>query len=411
MLFMNVEFFVAKRYLFSKRKLNFITVISLISVVGVTIGVAAMIIVLSVFNGFQNRVTSLLVGFDPHIRIEATDSKKITDFDDLSQKLVANNIKYFAPFTLNKAMLATSTQNKVIFVKGVDEEATAKATGIRNAMAYGEFNLSNTSGMPGIILGLSLADQLKSEVGDTITIISPVGLEYALTQFIEPITKQFVVRGIYDSENKEYDSKYAYISLTDASDLFKTYAAYNGVDIRLNDINQSENVKQNLVSVLGAEFNVSTWYDLHSDFYSILKIERWTAFIILSLIIVVATFNILGSLTMTVIEKKRDIGILRAMGATSQTITKIFMFEGIAVGLIGMVAGTILGLGITLAQKHFELYKISSSIYKIRALPVELSIIDFIAVPLAVLFLCYVASLYPAKRAAKLNPVESIRWE
>jgi lipoprotein-releasing system permease protein len=408
---MNVEFFVAKRYLFSKRKLNFITVISLISVLGVTIGVAAMIIVLSVFNGFQNRVTSLLVGFDPHIRIEATDSKKITDIDDLSQKLTANNIKYFAPFTLNKAMLATSAQNKVIFIKGVDEDATAKATGIRNAMAYGEFNLSNSSGMPGIILGLSLADQLKSEIGDTVTVISPVGLEYALTQFVEPITKQFIVTGIYDSENKEYDSKYAYISLTDASDLFRTYGTYNGVDIRLNDINQSEEVKQKLISALGNEFTVSTWYDLHSDFYSILKIERWTAFIILSLIIVVATFNILGSLTMTVIEKKRDIGILRAMGATSQTITKIFMFEGIAVGLIGMIAGTILGLGITLAQKHFELYKISSSIYKIRALPVELSAIDFIAVPIAALFLCYVASLYPAKRAAKLNPVESIRWE
>lgn len=408
---MNVEFFVAKRYLFSKRKLNFITIISLISVVGVTIGVAAMIIVLSVFNGFQNRVTSLLVGFDPHIRIEATDSKKITDFDNLSQKLVANNIRYFAPFTLNKAMLATPTQTKVIFIKGVDEEATAKATGISNAMAYGEFNLSNTSGMPGIVLGLSLADQLKAEIGDTLTVISPVGLEYALTQFVEPITKQFVVAGIYDSENKEYDSKYAYVSLTDASDLFRTYGTYSGVDIRLNNINQSEEVKQSLISALGNEFTVSTWYDLHSDFYSILKIERWTAFIILSLIIVVATFNILGSLTMTVIEKKRDIGILRAMGATSQTITKIFMFEGVAVGLIGMVAGTILGLGITLAQKHFELYKISSSIYKIRALPVELSAIDFIAVPLAALFLCYVASLYPAKRAAKLNPVESIRWE
>ncbi|MGB9696809.1 MAG: FtsX-like permease family protein [Ignavibacteria bacterium] len=408
---MNVEFFVAKRYLFSKRKLNFITVISLISVLGVTIGVAAMIIVLSVFNGFQNRVTSLLVGFDPHIRIEAADSKKITDFDGLSQKLVANNIKYFAPFTLNKAMLATSTQNKVIFIKGVDEESTAKATGIRNAMVYGEFNLSNTSEVPGIILGLSLADQLKSEVGDTLTVISPVGLEYALTQFVEPITKQFVVVGIYDSENKEYDSKYAYISLTDASDLFRTYGTYNGIDIRLDNINQAEEVKQNLASALGNEFTVSTWYDLHSDFYSILKIERWTAFIILSLIIIVATFNILGSLTMTVIEKKRDIGILRAMGATPQTITKIFMFEGIAVGLIGMVAGTILGLGITLAQKQFELYKISSSIYKIRALPVELSAIDFIAVPLAALFLCYIASLYPAKRAAKLNPVESIRWE
>ncbi|TRZ64137.1 ABC transporter permease, partial [bacterium] len=176
-------------------------------------------------------------------------------------------------------------------------------------------------------------------------------------------------------------------------------------------IEDSENVKEKLNAMLNNKYSVMTWYDLHADFYSILKIERWMAFIILSMIIIVATFNILGSLTMTVIEKKRDIGILRTMGASTKTIRKIFTSEGIVVGLIGMIAGSVIGLGLVLAQKYFELYKIDSNVYRISALPVELRLSDFLFVPLAAFLLCYLASIYPARRAAKLNPVESIRWE
>lgn len=154
-----------------------------------------------------------------------------------------------------------------------------------------------------------------------------------------------------------------------------------------------------------------TWYDLHKDFYSILKVERWVAFIILSLIIAVASFNILGSLTMTVIEKKRDIGILKAMGASDKMITRIFMFEGIVVGLVGMVTGSLLGLGVSLLQIYFKIYKLDTSVYKLEALPMDLRIMDFVYIPLAALLLCFLASLYPSIRAAKQKPVESIRWE
>lgn len=408
---MNTEFFIAKRYLFSKRKISFITIISAISVIGVTIGVAAMIIVLSVFNGFHNKVTSILIGFDPHIRIEEKTGSKLENYDAVLGDIKNLGIKNSAPFTLNKGMLTKRNSNKVIFIKGVNEEDIDKVSDVKSLVQLGEFDLKNDGDYGGIVLGLALADQLKSYIGDTITVLSPVGLEYSLTQFVEPITKDFIVNGIFDSDNREYDSKYAYISISNAQKLFKLDNSVSGIEIRLNDINKSDEVKETIQGKLGDKYNVLSWYDLHLDFYSILKIERWVAFIILSLIIAVASFNILGSLTMTVIEKKRDIGILKAMGASDKTITRIFLFEGLVVGMIGMFAGSFIGAGIVLAQKYFEFYKLDSSIYKISALPVMINVWDFIFVPLAALVLCFLASLYPARRAAKLNPVESIRWE
>jgi lipoprotein-releasing system permease protein len=284
-------------------------------------------------------------------------------------------------------------------------------SGVKNLTKLGKFDLGNEGIFGGIVLGIVLADQMRSLIGDTITLVSPVGLESSLTQFVEPVTKQFIVRGIYDSDNKEYDSKYAYIGIDNARELFKINSDIDGIEIRLKNINESENVKSNLSSKLDSNLSVMTWYDLHGDFYSILKIERWVAFIILSLIILVATFNILGSLTMTVIEKKRDIGILKAMGASENQITNIFLFEGVVVGLIGMLAGSSLGLILTLLQKYYGIYKLNASVYRIDALPVELRLTDFIYIPLAALLLCFLASLYPSKRAAKIDPVQSIRWE
>jgi len=408
---MNTEFFIAKRYLFSKRKISFITVISAISVIGVTIGVAAMIIVLSVFNGFHNKVSSILIGFDPHIRIESKNGPKMENYESVLGSIKSMGISNSSPFTLNKGMLTKKNSNKVIFIKGVDEESVDKVSGVKDITGLGEFNLKNDGDFGGIVLGLALADQLTSYIGDTITILSPVGLEYSLTQFVEPITKEFIVRGIFDSDNREYDSKYAYISISNAQNLFKLNNSVSGVEIRLNDINKSDETKVSIQNTLGDKYNVLTWYDLHLDFYSILKIERWVAFIILSLIIAVASFNILGSLTMTVIEKKRDIGILKAMGASDNIITRIFLFEGLVVGFIGMFAGSFIGAAVIFAQKWFEFYKLDSSVFKINALPVMIDVTDFIFVSLAALLLCFLASLYPARRAAKLNPVESIRWE
>lgn len=408
---MGLEYFIAKRYLFSKKKFNFITIISLISIAGVTIGVAALIIVLSVFNGFSSKVTGILISFDPHIRVEAAGSNKLADYKVIQEKIKNIGIKSAAPYTLNKGMLANEGSNEVVFIKGVDESEIGDVSGVKDVMRFGEFDLKNSGEYGGIVLGFSLLGKLKARPGDTLTMLSPVGLEYSLTQFVEPKTKKFIINGIYDSDNKDYDGNYAYISLANSQELFNLEGKVNGVEMRLDNINNSEREKFHIKEVLGNDFNVMTWYDLHEDFYSVLKVERWVAFIILSLIIAVASFNILGSLTMTVIEKKRDIGVLKALGATDKMITNIFLFEGVSVGIIGMVTGSIFGLGVILAQKYFEFYKLDASIYKIGALPVELRFTDFIFIPLAALALCFLASIYPSRRAAALEPVNAIRWE
>ena len=408
---MSTEYFIAKRYLFTKRKLNFITIISIISIVGVTIGVAAMIIVLSVFNGFNAKVSEILVGFDPHIRIESKSGGKIKNYESLIKTIHDEGIETAAPYTLNKGMLANNTTNTVLYIKGVDENKVDKVSGVKDVVKLGEFNLQDKGDFGGIVLGISLADRMRSVIGDTLTLLSPVGLESSLTQFVEPLTKDFIIRGIFVSDNKDYDSKYAYVSIENAQYLFNLDNNVSGVEMRLDNIDESDDVKSKLQNLLGNEYNVMTWYDLNESLYSLLKIERWVTFTILSLIIAVASFNILASLTMTVIEKKRDIGVLKAMGASNKIITKIFLFEGIAVGVIGMVAGSLIGLIVVLAQKYFEFYTIDSSVYQFDALPVELRFTDFIFVPFAAFILCFLASLYPSRKAAKLDPIDSIRWE
>lgn len=383
----------------------------MISIIGVTIGVAALIIVLSVFNGFSSRVTGILISFDPHIRIEASEGNKVADYNSIQEKIKGLGFKSSAPYTLNKGMLTNSSSNEVVFIKGVDENEVGDVSGVKDFMRFGEFDLKNNGEYGGIIMGFTLLGKLKARPGDTLTLLSPVGLENSLTQFVEPKTKKFIISGVYDSDNKDYDGNYAYISIENSQYLFDLDGKVNGVEIRYNNISESEAGKEKIKAVLGNDFKVLTWYDLHEDFYSILKVERWVAFIILSLIIAVASFNILGSLTMTVIEKKRDIGVLKALGATDKMITNIFLFEGISVGVIGIIAGTILGLGVTLAQKYLDLYKLDSGVYKISALPVELQFTDFIYIPIAAMILCFLASLYPSRRAANLEPVNAIRWE
>lgn len=408
---MNLSFFIAKRYLFSKKKFSFITVISIISILGVTIGVAAIIIVLSVLNGFNKRVIDNLVNFDPHIRIEASAENKMADYNSLIEKLPVENIKGAAPYTINKGMLTNVRYNKVLFIKGTDQNKISEVSGIKNFARLGEFNLEDDGDVGGIVIGFTLADQMRSRIGDTLTLLSPVGLESSLTQFVDPKTKKFVVRGIYDADNPDYNQKYAYISIENSQYLFDMGDKVNGVEVRLNDINESDGEKERLQKLLGSDYSVMTWYDLHSSYYSILKIERISAFIILSIIIAVASFNILGSLTMTVIEKKRDIGVLKAMGASDNLITKIFLYEGVLVGLIGVVCGCVLGLGVTLGQMYFKFYKLDPFIYKVDAMPVVLRVQDFVFVAIAGFILCFLASLYPSKKAASQKPVDSIRWE
>lgn len=406
------ERFIAGRYLLSKRKVQFITVITLISVIGLSVGVTALIVMLSVFNGFNKFQLDTLTGFDPHIRVEADTGSTVTDYASLISKISAeSNPTEIAPYTMNKGVISTKKNNIVAFVKGVDDKKISGLSDVKDKVNLGTFEFRDNDEFGGIVLGNSLAAKLEARVLDTITVMSTVGMEKALTQIITPRTQKFIVRGIFDANNRDYDKLYSFISIPKSQSLYDLKNSVNGVELRISDIDNSEETKQKLSAVLGNGYRINSWYDLHEDLYSVMKVERWTAFIVLSLIIAVASFSIVGSLTMTVIEKKRDIGILKAMGTKNSGILKIFMFEGILIGIYGTVLGSILGLGVCLAQIKFKFYPLDSMVYSIDALPVDIRYTDFIYVGLCALLISFAASLYPAFKAARQEPIKAIRWE
>jgi lipoprotein-releasing system permease protein len=409
---MAYEWFIARRYLGSKRQFRFINIIMIVSVIGIAVGVAALVIVLSVFNGFNSVVTQILVGFDPHIRVEAAKGRTINYSDSLVQAIMKDRrIAAASPFVAGKAMLTSPQLNRVVVIRGVVDSTIGDVAGVKKSTVLGQFAFKDTPAHRGIVIGLTLADRLARTVGSEITIVSPAGVDAMLLQSGQPLMKKCTVVGIYDSNNKDYDAHYAYVSLETARELFDYGDAVTGIEMRLHSIDHAEAVKRSLTGMLPAAFSVMTWYDLHKDLYSVMQIERWGAYIILCLIVAVATFNVLGSLMMGVIEKKRDIGVLKAMGSTRSGIVKVFMVEGLLVGAIGTLAGTAVGLLLCYLQAEYHLFPLDPNVYIIPAIPIEVRVSDFVAVPAASMALSAVASFYPALRAAKLRPIEAIRWE
>jgi lipoprotein-releasing system permease protein len=409
---MRYERFIAQRYLRSKRQLRFITIIMMVSVIGITVGVAALIIVLSVFNGFNSVVTGVLVAFDPHVRVEARQGSSIPVSSEMLTTIRSDpRIAAAAPTVAGKGLLMASSVNRVVEIRGVSDSSIGQVSGVEKSIVLGRFQFHDTPQRSGIVLGLALADRLGAVVGSEITIVSPVGVDAMLMQFGQPLTRRCTVVGIYDSQNKDYDAHYAYVSLQTAQQLFDLGSRVTGIDIRLHHLSDAELVKASLERWLPATFSVSTWYDLHRSLYSVMKIERWSAYIILCLIVGVATFNVLGSLTMGVIEKRRDVGILKALGSTRTSIMRVFMVEGLLVGTIGTVAGLVIGYVVCYLQIRFSLFPLDTTVYIIPAIPIQFRLTDFFSVSLASMLLSTLASLYPAFRAAALQPVEAIRWE
>jgi lipoprotein-releasing system permease protein len=407
---MKFEFFIAMRYLFSKHKLNFITIISYLSLSGIMIGTAALILVLAVFNGFGSLVTSYLINFDPHLRIDAVTENGIKKWQSIDSLLLSKSKLNYTPFVNGKVLVKQESIIQVVNLKGISNDAIDKVYGINNSIVLGKANFDDDK-LPGGIIGVMLADKLHAMIGDTLSITSPTSIENSILSMTLPKSQKVVIRGIYSSNNNEYDASYIFISLKAAQSIFRYKNDVQGFELKLSDIELTEATQDELLKDLGIDYTVSTWYDFHKELFSVMQIERWVAYILLSLIIAVAVFNILGSLTMSVIEKKRDIGVMLSMGADQNSITRIFMYQGLLVGLTGTISGFILGIAVYLIHLKFNIYPLDPLLYRISALPMQLNIADFLTVGFASIGLSFAAAIYPAKMAAKLNPVESIKWE
>lgn len=425
---MDYRFFIAKRYLASPRQVSLISVITSISVVGVALGVASLIVVLSVMNGFSDVVTSMMVGLDPHIRIESKEGRSFTDADAVVEAANQHpDVLNAAAFVQGKALLlhnGMSDVNKVVIVRGMDE---ANAEGVSNVVdktTIGAFDVVRKEGKPGIVLGLTLANQLdlfptidQSQVPRStaskesrVQLLTAPGIERMFRNIFASPASTYEVRGVFEME-PAYDESHVYIGLTEAQRLLRMPGEVSGVELRLNDLDDAERVKEELAGYIDTDkYLIQTWYDLQKSFYQVMELEKWGAFLVLALIIIVAAFNIVGSLTMVVIEKRHDIGVLKAMGVSRKGIRQIFLYEGLLIGCIGTGVGALIGLGLTLAQKHLSLFKLErAESFILNAYPVSIEWFDVTLILTVSMILCMAAAIYPAVRASNIDPAVAVQ--
>ncbi len=405
---MSIERYIAKRYLFGRKRFTFINIISLLATMGIMFGVASLIVVMSVFNGFNGLVTSILQDFDPHLKVERIPRSEGKSDKEVRKLLAAHEeLSGLSPFIQRKAMAMSKGAANFVWVKGVSPDSVRTTSRVAEKIMMGDFRFGKRNG---IVLGIGLADKMRVMVGDTVILYSPAGMESMLTQYVAPTVLRCPVTGIYESQNKLYDGAYAFLSLADAQRLFRMPGGISGFELRLHDIDDSEDVRDELRSAIGSGWTVLTWYDLHKDLYSVMTIERWSAFILLAVIIAVAVFNILASLTMLVLEKKRDIGIMRTMGMSSRRIQRIFLLQGVWTGLIGVLAGMFIGLLLTWLQAEFGLVALDAA-FIIPAIPVELKLSDIVVIAVATFGLTLLAAWFPARRAGRVEIIDAVRWE
>lgn len=403
--------FIARRYLFSRKSISLISTLTGISVVGVTIGTAVLIIVLSVFNGFFEVIKGLLLSNDPHIRIESAEGGGFHFSQELRKDLKSiPQIKAISPTITGKALLAVDkNRNRVVTVKGIDLSSNKQLANLKKNITQGSLQLGVKKHTAGILISNRLKSQLALRNGATIALLSAEGMQHALTQFTVPSTLQLKVSGFY-SITQIVDVPPVYISLEAAQRLFKYRNAVTGIEIHLHNSGQAQAVQAKLQKKLGKQYKIATWYELKKPMYDVMHLEKWAAYLILMIIVLVAVLNIVGSLTMIVIQKKRDIGVMLTMGYTPADIKKIFLKQGLFIGLIGCGIGGALGLLLSWLQKVYGLIELSGS-FIIEAYPVSIHTGDVLLVLAGSLLLCLLASWYPAKRAAMVDPADAVRFE
>jgi lipoprotein-releasing system permease protein len=385
------------RYLVSKRKERFINIISLISISGIAIGVAALIIVISVMSGFDQDLKEKIIGSNAHILVESLEG--IRDYDALSNKLAAlDNVKSASPYLAGQVFLVESNKAFALNLRGIISESEKKVSNIYKHIIKGSPDLKREE----VIIGKELSVYLGLGVGDTLKVISPL------------LNKVFTLRvsGIFASGMYDYDSSLIIVDLKEAQSILGLPDVAGGIGVKLNNVFLADKVKEDIYRKISPGYRIKTWADINRNFFAALKLEKITMFIILTLITLVASFNIISTLVMMVSEKTKDIGILKVIGATNHDIRRIFTSLGVMIGLSGIISGGLLGVGACLLLKKYQFIKLPSDIYYIDKLPVALKMWpDIILIALAAGLIIFVSTIYPAKKAANLDLVESLRYE
>ena len=399
---MNTEFFIAKRYLRSKNR-NFFSLSTVIAIGGIFVGVAALLITLSMMNGFQNELKRRILGGTPHIIVRKYFSEPLGSYEDLLQKLSKYSfIKGSAPFIITKSIIKYKSQMDGVVIKGVNPKLEKNITEIGRKIIDGVFDLDD-----GCVLGIELAHNLRVNVGDTVVIASPFGEQLGLL----PRAKKIVLKGIFDFGYYDYNATMVYMNLVDVQSLFQLNNQVSGIELRIDDVYKAPKYSRIIEKDLGYPYRAQDWIESNRSVFAALKMEKVVTFIVLTLIIIVAAFNIVGTLVNMVKKKTKEIGILRSYGFAAPRITRIFIYHGTMIGIIGTVLGLIFAFVICLLLNKYQFINLPGDIYFIETLPVEMSVQDFLVTALAAVLTSFLATIYPAKRATQLSTVEALRNE
>jgi len=416
---MKYEWLIGLRYLKARRQETFISLITVISILGVMIGVMTLNIVMAVMTGFEETLRDRLLGINAHIAL-VKSGDQLRDYEKLVELVRRENgVVAASPSIYGQVMLTAGPRVAGVVVRGVDPDRVNAVIDIQKFMTSGSLQDlkqsqtlrvdDRTVSLPGLILGSRLANQLGVFPGSPVQVVSPLGSPTAIG--VIPKVRRFIVVGIFKTDMSEIDSTLVFMNLSDAQKFFEMEDAATNIEVRVKDVYQARQIADDIQRQLGFPYFAEDWSRLWPNLFSALRLEKTVYFLVLLLMVLVGAFNIVSTLIMVVMEKRKDIAILQSMGATRESIRKIFLFKGCVIGVVGTTLGVLLGLTVCLLIEKYRFIELPKDVFLISTVPVRIYLSNYLLVAFASLLVCLLASIYPARQAAKLDPVEIIRYE
>ncbi|MBO5490885.1 lipoprotein-releasing ABC transporter permease subunit [uncultured Desulfovibrio sp.] len=408
---MRFELFVALRYLFSRRKQTFIYIISIMSILGVALGVGALVVVLGVYNGLTTDMRDKILGANAHaIVMSHLPSAFETRGNVTEQARSVAGVTGATPFIYTEVMLSAGGGVKGVVLRGIDPQSAPAVLSMLRQIRSGSAEGLQREGTPGIIIGEELAKRLGLALGSRVNLLSPSGQKTA--SGYAPRIRPFEVVGIFKTGMFEYDSSLAFVTLAAARDVLGLPENFiSGVELTVADLFQADKTSAAVAAELGSPFYVRSWMEMNANLFAALKLEKIGMFILLAMVVLIGSFSIVTTLVMLVMEKTRDIAIMMSMGATSGMIRRIFMLQGSIIGVIGTLLGYALGLSLGWLLKRYQFIKLPENVYTLDHLPISITLADVLIVGASAMLLCFLATLYPARQASRLQPAEALRYE